>query len=523
VSDSFGCRYTPVKDYEPEEGRIYNVVMLGAKGSGKSTFGNVLLGYDAKYANRWSSGHGCFEPSSAESLKSKSSHTKEPCKINGYPFYYDTSLPELTVVDTPGFERDATKNMESIDRTMKYLMNDVKDASLFIVMLNYNNFEWDLVRASLKMYELLLGEQFYKNVAFIVNFVPTATPELTLNIKRMVSQEMNKKNFFTTEVVNPFGFPRDIKRLMRYPFQMLYNTQGVQIDEVTKLKSDLLNLKKELRIVKKQVSPNLQYTTPAPVVPWESTLKGKQRKPLPCRFPVYINGRTIFEDSDVYSFVDMVVAAVVGAFVAMAVYLMLYLGSCVFCKALKREGNSFGTETPEVSPNEKSNILKAKLPLLSTIVEEGKNLPEDEEEDEDVFLPQRSHLAKEGAPQVVAEDVAYVDEKIKLPLESGMKKSIVRTSSASTVSRISSTEGRKSWEERRKGNRFGKVVTQKVNLNDTCDTETFLQEELNNLEILDVNSVDETASLESFVEGASSITRISESTVSQNSTKVTSV
>jgi len=75
------------------------LVILGAKGTGKSSMAISLLGYDPAYPHPWAKGNGCFEASNERKEKS---HTKLPCQLQGTLFYYDSHLPKVTVIDTPG-------------------------------------------------------------------------------------------------------------------------------------------------------------------------------------------------------------------------------------------------------------------------------------------------------------------------------------------------------------------------------------------------------------------------------------
>jgi GTPase SAR1 family protein len=133
------------------------IVVLGATGVGKSSLANVLLGRDKNFDGGGRE-NGCFKVRST-SL----SVTRATCADRAY-YLGNTSMPEVTVIDTPGFGQDRDEEMETIQNLVDTLKNEVQYIHLFIIAFKQSDLRMTYqLRAMLLLFEKMFGSHFWRN------------------------------------------------------------------------------------------------------------------------------------------------------------------------------------------------------------------------------------------------------------------------------------------------------------------------------------------------------------------------
>lgn len=137
--------------------------MLGAAGVGKSTLANALLGRPKKYKN--DEGKPCFEAG-----KSKiGGLTRDACANQGH-FLGNETLPELTIIDTPGLGMLSQEEEQSIDQIVDTLKK-VEYVHAFAMLFKESDNRLTRERMSvIKLYTKIFGPKFLKNVIVVATW-----------------------------------------------------------------------------------------------------------------------------------------------------------------------------------------------------------------------------------------------------------------------------------------------------------------------------------------------------------------
>lgn len=137
--------------------------MLGGAGVGKSTLANALLGRPKNYKN--DEGKRCFE-----SGKSKvGGLTRDACANQGH-FLGNETLPELTIIDTPGLGMLSQEEERSIDQIVDTLKK-VEYVHTFAMLFKESDNRLTRERMSvIKLYTKIFGPNLLKNVIIVATW-----------------------------------------------------------------------------------------------------------------------------------------------------------------------------------------------------------------------------------------------------------------------------------------------------------------------------------------------------------------
>jgi septin family protein len=102
------------------------IVLLGEIGVGKSSLANVLVGRDKSYDGA-DHKNGCFKVGGDSKAV-----TKKACPEEGH-WMGDSSNPEFTVIDTPGFGNDLQEEEETIEELVNVLKDEIKFIHTFVI------------------------------------------------------------------------------------------------------------------------------------------------------------------------------------------------------------------------------------------------------------------------------------------------------------------------------------------------------------------------------------------------------
>ncbi|XP_023325475.1 translocase of chloroplast 90, chloroplastic [Eurytemora carolleeae] len=204
------------------------IVILGATGVGKSSLANVLRGRHKNFDGEGFKS-GCFKVQSHLDPV-----TKETCPDRGY-WLGNSSLPEFTIIDTPGFGDDLVKEEKTIENLVSVLKNDIKYVHLFVIAFKQtDNRMTHALRSMLSLFEKMFGNHFWKNAVLeathwnyaenSIRLRESAHPKIT---EDFWTNEFNRvlKNNFEVETSIPSVFidtfydpdnPEEVRNLRRY-------------------------------------------------------------------------------------------------------------------------------------------------------------------------------------------------------------------------------------------------------------------------------------------------------------------
>jgi len=144
------------------------IVILGPAGAGKSSLANSLLGRDENYVNIVD-GKKCFE-SGVTGGGDGRGKTSDVCAHKGH-FLNDESRPNITVVDTPGFDMREDEEEETISKVVEALRDDIEYVDAFAIVLKSDELRKSRALESIiNLYKTIFGPGFIKNVILVASF-----------------------------------------------------------------------------------------------------------------------------------------------------------------------------------------------------------------------------------------------------------------------------------------------------------------------------------------------------------------
>ena len=152
----------------------YNVLLIGSTGMGKSTFGNFLIDPDDGHMIRQQT-----FPMATDNQPMTQQVRKVPMRVSTGV----GSKPkcELTVIDTPGLNESASKDLAHMIQLIKALYT-IKEIHACILVVKFNAKIDAQYRATLNYYCALLPELFERNVIIIMT--DFATDERSIKMRQ---------------------------------------------------------------------------------------------------------------------------------------------------------------------------------------------------------------------------------------------------------------------------------------------------------------------------------------------------
>ena len=135
------------------------ILIIGETGAGKSSLANALLGRDPQYDGRCFP-HGCFKVGwgTGEIITTKT------CSDKGH-WLNNSSQPEVTIIDTPGFGDKMKSEQKTIDGLVSVLKDDIKFIHAFVITMNGKKparLTREL-RVMLSIFEKMFGKDFWQH------------------------------------------------------------------------------------------------------------------------------------------------------------------------------------------------------------------------------------------------------------------------------------------------------------------------------------------------------------------------
>ena len=139
------------------------IVILGQTGAGKSSLANVLLGRDKNYQNDDSTTkNGCFLVK-----KGNVPTTKSTCPLQRN-WLGNTSHPNITVIDTPGFGDKPEEDRKTIDGLVEWLRDHVKFVHVFMIAFPQGEERLtNSLREMLRQFQDIFGDEFWANTILV--------------------------------------------------------------------------------------------------------------------------------------------------------------------------------------------------------------------------------------------------------------------------------------------------------------------------------------------------------------------
>ena len=160
-----------------------SVLLIGSTGNGKSTLGNFLLDPDETQTKK------LFETATDNLPK-----TQNSLGITGTLDDVDMySSVRLTVIDTPGLNEGAVKDLKHMVDLIKWLQ-EVGEITACIFVVKFHSKIDAQYRATIKYYAKLLPSLFEKNAFIVMTDYATDARSVTLREKQGINEEQMKIN-----------------------------------------------------------------------------------------------------------------------------------------------------------------------------------------------------------------------------------------------------------------------------------------------------------------------------------------
>ena len=133
---------------------------MGATGVGKSSLANILMGRDKNFDGNGFPG-GCFEVLGLNNMGE--SVTKEVCEDQGQ-WLGNHTMPNFTIIDTPGFGNDLIEEEKTIERLVNVLKDDLRYIHAFVIAFKQqDNRMTASLRSMIALFQKMFGDQFWNN------------------------------------------------------------------------------------------------------------------------------------------------------------------------------------------------------------------------------------------------------------------------------------------------------------------------------------------------------------------------
>lgn len=203
VYQYFGCSLAS------KEQEIKKVIIIGATGVGKSSLANVLLGRSKTYQGMQFE-NGCFNVGPQIDLNT--ARTTAPCSDVGYLLGNETK-GKMLVVDTPGLGMGKKEDEKSIEKIVTFLKNDVKSVHLFILCIKQQDNRLSAeVEAMMKVFTIMFGDQFWKNLLLVVTQWSYHSDEIWVRKEAKMTESI-----YSTVYNNYFQRHFDVEKDMTVP------------------------------------------------------------------------------------------------------------------------------------------------------------------------------------------------------------------------------------------------------------------------------------------------------------------
>lgn len=137
------------------------IVIMGAKGVGKSSLANVLLGRDKNFKGDGYT-DGCFNVTTGYGFTSMG--TQKPCfECNN--LLNKPDMPVVTVIDTPGFGDILEDDSPAIQSLVEILRDELKSVEVFVILFKQqDNRMTQNLKNMISLMTNIFGHHFWENV-----------------------------------------------------------------------------------------------------------------------------------------------------------------------------------------------------------------------------------------------------------------------------------------------------------------------------------------------------------------------
>ena len=173
------------------------MVILGKTGAGKSSLANVLLGRDKSYEND-DYENGCFLVKDVWTPT-----TKATCPLQRH-WLGDSTKPNITVIDTPGFGDIPEEDEKTIKGLVEWLKNEIKFVDVFMIAIpKSENRLTNSMREMLGLFQQMFGDEFWNNTILVATMWPYD--------QRSIDRRENKTEEWWVDSLNKDVFEKELQ------------------------------------------------------------------------------------------------------------------------------------------------------------------------------------------------------------------------------------------------------------------------------------------------------------------------